>query len=214
MGTVVSLAHHVRASLVANPVRISAVKPASRARGVAKIGPQCSGGIRSLWDHLRAVSVWTPISPASTMLDGQSLTTARNDLNTMPQTMGQKVPRRKHFLSHDQDASTAHVPAMVDELEYKRQFIARVREGRARRPDWRQEDIAELLGTDRDTYKQWETRTFMPRHLMPLFCKLTGLSLIYLLTGMESAERTLPVAPADAVLAKPRRKAKKSQKAS
>jgi ribosome-binding protein aMBF1 (putative translation factor) len=206
MGEVVRFRRaHQRAS--AKRVRTSAVSPASLARAVSKIEPQYSGGIRFRCDHFLTAPHWTPISPANKIVEGQSLTTSRNDLKIMPRNMGHNVPQSKQFLSHDPMGLLAHNAGMVDEAEYKRGFLARVRAAREGRR-WRQEDIAELMGMDRNHYKQFETRTYLPRHLMPLFCKLTGISLEYLLTGQEKGAATVPVAPLDEVAGKVRKNGK------
>jgi ribosome-binding protein aMBF1 (putative translation factor) len=208
MGEVVRFRRQrIHARAPAKRVKISAVNPASLARAVPKMEPQCSGGILSLCDHLRTASHLTPISVANTIVDGQSLTTSRNDLKIMPRNMGHNVPQSKHFLSHDPAAAPAHSVGMVDEADYKRGFLARTRAAREGR-QWRQEDIAELMGMDRNHYKQFETRTYLPRHLMPLFCKLTGISLEYLLTGHDKGAATVPAAPLDAVGGKVRKNGK------
>jgi ribosome-binding protein aMBF1 (putative translation factor) len=205
----------VRASLDldASSASAAAVSPASCARSVPNKGNQYSAGILFLADHLRTVSHWTPISAANTIGDGQSLTTSRNDPKIMPRNMGHKVPQGKPFLSHDPLVPLGQSAAMVDEVEYKRAFLARVRAAREARR-WRQEDIAELMGMDRSHYKQFETRTYLPRHLTPLFCKLTGISLEYLLTGQEKGAATVPVASIKDVQEKPRKNNKPRGRAS
>jgi transcriptional regulator with XRE-family HTH domain len=52
---------------------------------------------------------------------------------------------------------------------YREMFIARVREARTRR-QLTQRGLAVLLGIAQDTYKQYETRSLLPHHLVPKFC--------------------------------------------
>lgn len=97
--------------------------------------------------------------------------------------------------------------------DYKKLFHDRVRAARKGR-GWTQETMADLLGFSQGHYKQWETRDLMPHEVMPRFCVLTGITLDYLLTGRERAERAVPIAPLERVATQDRKPRKPRQRAS
>jgi transcriptional regulator with XRE-family HTH domain len=65
--------------------------------------------------------------------------------------------------------------------EELRRRTRELREGR----ELQQQQIADLLGVDVETYKKYETRTPLPRYLIPRFARLVGASISFLMTGYE-----------------------------
>jgi DNA-binding transcriptional regulator YiaG len=47
------------------------------------------------------------------------------------------------------------------------------------------QQIADLLGVELETYKKYETRTAMPRHLIPKFARFVGASIAFFMTGYD-----------------------------
>jgi hypothetical protein len=68
------------------------------------------------------------------------------------------------------------------ELEYKQQFILRVTESRTA-SGMKQWQIAEAMGIPQDKYKQYETRSLMPHHLIGRFCIICRVDPEWLVTG-------------------------------
>lgn len=64
----------------------------------------------------------------------------------------------------------------------KEAFIKRVRETR-KKSGLTQAEIAKELGIDRDTYKQYELRSYLPNKLIPKFCEVIGLRKEWLVDG-------------------------------
>jgi len=65
---------------------------------------------------------------------------------------------------------------------YKREFTTRIRRAREAR-GWKQQEMADFLDIRQDKYKQYERRSFMPHYLLPKFCKLCAIDLLWLFTG-------------------------------
>ena len=68
------------------------------------------------------------------------------------------------------------------ELEYKQQFILRVTKSRTA-SGMKQWQIAEAMGIPQDKYKQYETRSLMPHHLIGRFCAICRVDPEWLVTG-------------------------------
>jgi predicted XRE-type DNA-binding protein len=68
------------------------------------------------------------------------------------------------------------------ELEYKQQFILRVTKSRTA-SGMKQWQIAEAMGIPQDRYKQYETRSLMPHHLIGRFCIICRVDPEWLVTG-------------------------------
>lgn len=68
------------------------------------------------------------------------------------------------------------------EAEYKQRFMARVAEARIAR-GLKQWQLAEALGMPQDKYKQYESRSLLPHHLIGRFCIVTRVDPEWLLTG-------------------------------
>jgi transcriptional regulator with XRE-family HTH domain len=68
------------------------------------------------------------------------------------------------------------------ESQYKRGFIGRVREARIARA-LKQWQIADALGMAQDKYKQYETRSYLPHHLIGRFCVICRVDPDWLITG-------------------------------
>jgi DNA-binding XRE family transcriptional regulator len=109
------------------------------------------------------------------------------DLNesgaSMPAFLGQTVLNIKAKVSHDCTAGLGQNRLMAKEASlYKQQFIARVKLARAAR-GLNQREMAEVLQMAQDTYKQYETRTMLPHHLIPRFCTICAIDTNWLFTG-------------------------------
>lgn len=77
---------------------------------------------------------------------------------------------------------------------YLNEFLERVREARKRH--YRSQTlIADRMGLDQDKYKQYESRSFLPHYMIPLFCDLCHITADWLFTGQgERAMRSIPEA--------------------
>ncbi len=89
------------------------------------------------------------------------------------------------------------------ELQYKQQFIARVRDARAAL-GWKQWQMAEALGIPQDHYKHYEVLTagkgrLLPHHLIGRFCLVAHVDPEWLVTGRGKK----PLKPLIAVTAEP-----------
>jgi len=69
---------------------------------------------------------------------------------------------------------------------FKTAFLIRTRVAREARP-YTQDQIAGILGIAQDTYKQYETRSFLPHHLVAKFCVACGINATWLFTGAGRA---------------------------
>lgn len=102
------------------------------------------------------------------------------------------------------------------ESQYKQAFMARVAQARIAR-NLKQWQIAEALGMPQDKYKQYESRSLLPHHLIGRFCIICRVDPEWLLTGrgqkalqplqaVESPEQVIPAK-------KPQRARKRSKAA-
>jgi transcriptional regulator with XRE-family HTH domain len=78
------------------------------------------------------------------------------------------------------------------ETQYKQAFIKRVKAAREA-TGMKQWQVAEALGMPQDKYKQYETRTLLPHHLIARFCILTRITTEWLLTGRGPKPPNPPV---------------------
>lgn len=171
-----------RSGRAAIRAKTPAVRDARSAVPVFKIGFHHSAGMRSRCHHLLTCAAVTPLSTSAAQASrvGQSSMIERNELKSAViagSNLGQIVLDCKPAMSCDCGPDRGLNPAMPDDptaSEFKHRFIERVREARAAR--FTQNQISKLLGIAQDTYKQYETRSFLPYHLLPRFCLLCGIS--------------------------------------
>lgn len=174
---------------------------ASLARGDDKIECHHSEGIRFRCCHLRTAAGPAPISDAKASGEGQSPITAEKSraLDIKP-LLGQFVLNCKAKMSRASYVPwRQNRPMQGDQAKstYKRDFQARVREARIVR-DLTQDQMAELLNLGeggQGKYKQYETRDFLPHHLVQRFCLIVGVDANWLLTGIGRAPGTAVAAP-------------------
>ena len=67
-------------------------------------------------------------------------------------------------------------------MAYRKEFTKRVRRARNAR-GWKQQQVADFLNVPQDKYKQYEGRSLMPHYLLPTFCTLCGVDVLWLFTG-------------------------------
>lgn len=104
---------------------------------------------------------------------------------------------KRHFLSRsfcvvpkrDKKASSIQTSGMAGKRKkqltgFEKSIIQRTRQARGA-IDLNQNKIAEAMGIPRATYANYETDRLMDIELMPAFCKITGISIEFLLTGAE-----------------------------
>jgi hypothetical protein len=210
--------YHARASAgsrAANVISFSAFKPAADARSVAKTEDHHSAGILFLCPHFVTRGTVVPTSDAIASREGQSSIIARNDvICVMPPLIGQSVLKGKAILSLDGKLSLGHTVRMAEtdaEAQYKIELRARVKESRvaAKLKQWQ---IAEALGMTQDKYKQYETRSLLPHHLIGRFCVICHINPEWLITGhgQKAIQPLKAVAsePQPEVRAKPAKKRK------
>jgi transcriptional regulator with XRE-family HTH domain len=96
------------------------------------------------------------------------------------------------------------------ETEYKQSFMRRVAAARSAL-GWKQWQMAEALNMPQDRYKQYESRTLLPHHLIRRFCLIARVDLEWLLTGRgRMAPAALPPIKPDIEPARePAKKAKR-----
>lgn len=181
----------------------SGVTPRSRAKGSGVIADHHSEGIRSLCHHLRTASYPAPVSSPSRRMPVRAPHSAMTDRNevadsaavgeaSMPTLMGREVPKVKAALSRDSGQNVGqvvHMDRAGEELAEKRwraDFKRRLKEARGPRT---QEDMAELLNISRDAYSKYEggRETDFPLRLIPKFCKICGVSMVWLIRGEENS---------------------------
>jgi transcriptional regulator with XRE-family HTH domain len=68
------------------------------------------------------------------------------------------------------------------EVQYKQAFIERVKAARIA-TGMKQWQIADALGMPQDKYKQYESRSLLPHHLIGRFCIVTRVDPEWLITG-------------------------------
>lgn len=83
----------------------------------------------------------------------------------------------------------SHGGCRLSKKTYDKAFINRVRVARESSGITRDE-MAELLKVRYDTYARWELRTMMPHHMIPAFCRITGVSLKYLMGATDGKKKT------------------------
>ena len=111
-------------------------------------------------------------STAIASRDGHSSITERNDPSDMDNTVGQTVLKSKADLSCDADEAIGHTVPM-SRTAFKAAFIARTAAAREA-ANMTQQEVADALQIAQDTYKQYETRSPLPHHLVPAFCAVVG----------------------------------------
>jgi DNA-binding transcriptional regulator YdaS (Cro superfamily) len=185
---------HVRASSLtraAKRVSKSDVRPADLAPSVDKIAPHHSEGMLSRLNHLITAQLLTPTSEAIASRESQSSMTERNDAkpeSDMPEILGHWVPNVKAIMSHDRPLSPRHSVPMAEDIEsiaesaWRDGFRARLRQAQGGRT---QETMARLLGTSREAYSKYVggRKSVMPVRLLPKFCAICDVSLIWLIEG-------------------------------
>lgn len=67
--------------------------------------------------------------------------------------------------------------------DHKEEFIQRVKAARKRDPERTQAHMADALQIERDKYKQYEMRSYLPQEYIAEFCRITGVSERWLVTG-------------------------------
>lgn len=223
MGIVVRFPRrHARASAIsraAKAVRISAVTPASTARGVLSSSDQYSGGTLSRCHHLDTCVAVVPGNSeaiASREFPHSSMIFRNEVKSDMLAFIGQSVLKRKAIPSLDYQLALGHNVRMASfdkEAEYKQQFIERVREARIA-TGMKQWQAAEGLGIPQDHYKHYEVLKggkgrLMPHHLIAQFCVICRVNLEWLVTGKGKKAwqplKILEQVPEAAKIAKPRR---------
>lgn len=66
--------------------------------------------------------------------------------------------------------------------EFRKAFVGRVRQIRESL-GWSRSEAAEEMGVSLDTWIKYETRTPLPHHLIPRFCRATRADIWFLFTG-------------------------------
>ena len=208
---------HARASATsraARDVNKSAVTPLEIAFSVDKIADQYSDGIQSRCHHFVTMPAEAPISdaiarrapcasfgPQSSMID-------RNEVKSvMPRVIGLIVLKCKAIQSLDCEMPLGHNVRMAEvetESQFKQGFMRRVKEARISRA-LKQWEIADALGMAQDKYKQYETRSLLPHHLIGRFCIICRVDEKWLVTGRGKMAPQEPAEPVQKA-AKPRSK--------
>lgn len=223
MGVIIEWPRHARASasadrsgaglacINAKTSKVTSSKP--RRAAITTKGAQYSPPIRPRCAHL-LIAVAEMSSPSArkssdmTSSEGHFSTTARG-VSNMPDTLGPFVLNVKANTSYDFERDFSQISRMAErmtESEEEAAFIGRVRAARmARFP--KQRPLYELLRIDQGTWKQYEKRTPLPRRYIPDFCRATGVSMEWLLTGEGEGPVTLAFpAPRKKAQERPRRR--------
>src|SRR5262245_1125695 len=180
---------HAATSRAARVVSSSAEIPLDRAILVESTADHQSAGMKPRCAHFLTDSCEAPTSSASASCVGQSATTSRNERGlAMPDLMGPTVPNVKAIVSRDIPARTGHIVPMArdaTEDQWRQAFKQRLKQARLPRT---QEDMAELLCVSRDAYSKYEggRDTDLPIRLLPKFCKICGVSMVWLITGEDA----------------------------
>jgi DNA-binding XRE family transcriptional regulator len=188
---------HARASAgsrAASLAKVSAVTPADFAGSDCETANHHSPGMRSLCDHFRMAGTPAPRSDAIASCDGQSRITSRNEAGScMPNVLGQSVLKSKPNVSHDDCGPMGQNVPMKNQAKsaYKAAFLGRVAAARLLRFET-QDPAATAIGLAQDTYKQYETRSLMPHHLIPRFCAICGVSTEWLISGKGAGPAVMP----------------------
>lgn len=171
----------------AKATKVSAFNPALTATSVAKIEDHRSAGTLLRWNHFKTVGSLAPTSDAIASRVSQSLISSRNEVIclAMRKTIGPIVLKRKANLSLDEGLPLGHTVQMAEsetETQFKQSFIERVKAARIA-TGMKQWQIAESLGMAQDKYKQYESRSLLPHHLIGRFCIVTRVDPEWLVTG-------------------------------
>jgi hypothetical protein len=132
-------------------------------------------------------------APATASSEGHRSKTARG-VSNMAEALGPLVLNVKAKMSCDIGAKNHKDGSMdrMSETEETAAFISRVRSAReARFPD--QKPMLVILDLDQGTYKQYETRTPLPRRYIPKFCAACGVTVEWLLTGEGEGPKVVPL---------------------
>lgn len=90
------------------------------------------------------------------------------------------------------------------EAEFKQSFMARVAAAR-QALGWKQWQMAEALDMPQDKYKQYESRSLLPHHLIRRFCLIARVDMEWLMTGRgKMGLQPLPEFTPDIAPAKPK----------
>jgi len=191
MGDVVRF-HATSRSRAAKSASNSKVTPASFAAGSATILDHHSGGMLRRCHHFVTTHSPAPTSARNASRVGQSSMIERNEgRSDMADTLGRPVPKVKANLSRDFPGETGQIVLMAREKRseddiWREGFRKRLAE--ARRPRT-QETMGDLLGIGRDAYAKYEAKTTdtrqtgFPIRLIPLFCKICGIRMEWLING-------------------------------
>lgn len=202
----------------ANATKVSALSPASTATEVAKIGDHQSAGTLLRCAHLVTVGTLAPMSDAIASLESQRPISSRNDVTflAMLRFIGQSVLKRKANLSLDGELSLGHTVPMAEsdtEAQFKQEFIRRVKAARVA-TGMKQWQIAESLGMPQDKYKQYESRSLLPHHLIGRFCIVTRIEPDWLVTGRgQKPLKPLHVAETEEPVSAPKPKRTRARRA-
>lgn len=205
--------HAAASRLAAMSVSNSAVTPASRARGKPSKAAHHSAGIQSRCHHLETELGGCPISAPSAARVGHSSITSRKEPKVINRTIGHAVLDCKGQQSLGRQSLDKPVdmgqnvlmggasrqkataqprgrPKTQTQIEFERRFIQNTKHIREK-SGLSQNQIAEALELKQDRYKQYETRTTLPHHLIPEFLLACGASYSDLYKGRVF--RTPPV---------------------
>ena len=180
---------HARASArSARRVKSSAVSPAEIALSVESTEAHQLAGMLSRWNHFVTITAVVPTSEAIDARESpQSSTTSLNDvIFAMGEPIGHLVLERKANLSLDCGESLGHNVRMAKRLltDFECRFLARTCAARKLAASSQDEFAGSLQdGMKQDHYKQFETRSMLPHHLIDRFLKLTGVGYEWLFTG-------------------------------
>lgn len=188
-------------SRAAKTVSLSEVTPASRATAVDRIADHLSAGMLSRCHHLETAGARTPMSDAMASFEDQSAITSRKDrISAIAGVLGQIVLKCKDNLALDSKKILGHAVPMAEsetEAQHKQAFIARVKAARVAK-GLKQWQMAEALGgMAQDKYKQYESRSYLPPHLVERFSLICGVNPGWLVTGRgERALKPIESVPA------------------
>lgn len=176
MGILVPL--HGRASCAANRIKSSPPTPHSVTRRLRRTTAHHSGGMVLRCHHFEIIQAVArrpakrDTSSAIASRDGHSSMIERNDAADMGNILGQTVLKCKAKLSYDTAVDGGqNVP--MSRSDFKTAFIARTAAAR-NAAGLTQQQVADALQIEQDTYKQYETRSPLPHYLVPAFCLATG----------------------------------------
>lgn len=218
---------HARASAgsrAASSVSNSDVKPFSRALSVASTAAHQSAGMNLRWNHLETrLGPFGPASRSAAIASrvGQSSITSQKEpmgdgeVISISEGLGQSVLKCKAFPSLDCGLPIGHnVPMAESETiaEHKQGYISRVKQARVAR-GLKQWEMAEALNRmPQDKYKQYESRSYLPPHLVRQFCMICRVDPEWLVTGVGKMFPKEPPAPTPEPVQKqvPKRRTKRA----